>query len=263
MVTLHTYPDGSFSGVASIRHGRRCADAEERVSVSKYAGLSVTERADENRRRAARQASQDLRRKVRYANLRRLLTFTNGAEGGGWSSLSEATRDVYEWYITGGCVLLGGSPISVVAERGGRFFRIHVHAAVRKGFYIDYVAFRVSWTSFLNAKGYASTAAYHRVHAGDDHGKHANGFASAKTCADYMAKYLAKSFEEDERGLWQKRYRCHGVSVPEPQRFSGFTLREVPDMLRDTFAGEVEVTWYESPDSEYAGWFIEVGAPSG
>lgn len=264
LVTLHQYPDGSYSGVASIRKGRRDPDAEERVSESKYARLEQSERAAENRRRATRQASNDLRRKVRYANLRRLLTFTNGAEGDGWASLHDATLHVYEWYITGGWKLLNGSPIAIVAERGGQYRRIHVHAAVRKGFRIEYSQVIASWTAFLTAKGFTPhNSRVHRFHAGDDHGKHSNGFSSAKTCADYMAKYLAKGFEEDDRQLWEKRYRCNGVSVPEPRRLVGFCLGEVPDMMRDSFAGEVTVTWYESPDAEYAGWFIEVGAPSG
>jgi hypothetical protein len=205
-----------------------------------------------------------LRHKVRYANLRRLLTFTNGAAGDGWTSLTAATKDVYEWYVSEGWQLLDGSPISVVAERGVRFGRIHVHAAVRRGFFINYKAVIESWTGFLIAKGFTpNNSDYHRFHAGDENGKHKNGFASAKVCADYMAKYLSKGFEEDERGIHQKRYRCLGVSIPEPRRLTGFTLDDVPGVLRDTFAGAVEVTWYESPDGEYAGWFIEVAAPSG
>lgn len=266
LVTLTQYSDGSFSGVASIRKSRRpLAEGEALSHESAWSHLEDVERSARNRRRAARQASVDLRRKVRSADLRRLLTFTNGAEGDGWQTLGECVRDVYEWYASVGYLLLGCSPMALVAERGkGRRRRIHGHMAIRKGQFIPYKEIIESWTAFLVSKGHQPhNSDFHRFHAGDENGDHKNGFSSARVCADYMAKYLAKGFEEDDRGLYQKRYRCNGVMVAEPRRLVGFTLAEVPQLLADTFAGTVEVRWYESPDGDYAGWYIEVGAPSG
>lgn len=265
LMNLYRYPDGSVSGVASMRHGRGIRRESGDVRPGRYGSQSADERAAANRLRSGRRAGQDLRRKVRNADLRRLLTFTNGAEGEGWTSLHQAVRDVVEWYLLlGGRELLEGSPIVIVAERGkGDKRRIHVHAAIKHGYFIDYRAIITSWSDYLTSRGFISTASCHRFHAGDDNGKHSKGFSSARVCADYMASYLGKGFSEEERTLYEKRYRVMGIDAPTPRRLTGFPLLAVPDLLRDTFGSEVECTWYESPDGDYGGWFIEVSAPAG
>lgn len=233
----------------------------DRADFTSWDRLTRRERDTLNRARSARRAGQDLRRKIRTADLRRLLTFTNGAEGDGWESLGECVSHVMEWYVTVGWEFLKDSPVAVVAERGEGHGRIHAHAAVRKGYFIDYNGIRESWTAFLITKGYQPhNSQWHRFHAGDEQGDHKNGFSSARVCGDYMAKYLAKSFQTDDRGLFQKRYRCRGVVPLEPRRMVGFTLADVPELVANTFPGAATVDWYESPDGDYGGWFIEVDA---
>lgn len=262
-LNLHRYPDGTLSGVASMRHGV-ARDGATGGGSGVWARLTSEQREDLNRVRSSRRASQDLRRKIRHADLRRLLTFTNGAPGG-WESMREAMLHVVDWYVNGGgCGLLGGSPLAVVAERGEEYGRIHVHAAVRAGGFIGYNAVRASWTEYLTSHGYTSSGEWHRFHAGDENGKHSQGFSSARVCADYMAKYLGKSFASEGRGSWEKRYRVLGVTVPSPCRVDGLRLGDVPGTLRDTFFGRsVECRWYEDADGNYAGWFVEVGPPGG
>lgn len=247
-----------------MRHRVKPEYSEAAEHTSTWWALTRDERDDQNRTRSARRAGQELRRKIRHADLRRLLTFTNGAPGG-WGSMCEALRHVLDWYVNhGGAALLGHSPMVAVPERGGRNLRIHVHAAIRKGIYLDYQAIIASWSAYLTAQGYTSTSNAHRWHAGDDNKKHANGFSSARVCADYMAKYLAKAFESDDRAMYEKRYRVVGVTVPPPRRVYGLTLGEVEGSMRDTFDGrKVECHWFEDSDGNYGGWFIEVSAPGG
>jgi hypothetical protein len=259
LVMIHSYPDGSFSGVASMRHGRKREDGQPGESV--WSGLSQDERDAENLQRSNRRAMQDMKRHVRHGDLRRLLTFTNGGEGQGWTTLREAALQTLEWYRTEGRELLGETAFVCVPERGGGNGRIHVHAAIRKGYRLDYSRIIASWSSFLTAKGFISSASCHRWHAGDDQGRGANGFSSARVCAGYLAKYLTKGFESEPRAKFEKRYRTAGSIVPEPRRIHGLSLAEVPIALGDTFGGRVSGGWYEDEDGRYGGWWFEVDPP--
>jgi hypothetical protein len=104
---------------------------------------------------------------------------------------------VLDWYTQDGHWLLGETSFVAVPERGKDWGRIHVHAAIRRGYRLDYSAIIASWSAYLTARGYNSSTGTHRFHAGDEHGKATNGFSSARVCGDYMAKYLAKGFETD------------------------------------------------------------------
>jgi len=262
MVILYRYPDGSLSGCASMRHAR-VSDVLKPGAAGVFGGMESTE---ENRKRSARRAAVEMRRKIRNGDLRRLLTFTNGSRDG-WKNHREALLQVLDWYENhGGRELLKGSPLVVVPERGkNRRKRLHVHGAMKSGYRLDYGAIIRSWSAYMTAQGYISTAQYHRWHVGDEEGRGKVALSSARVCADYMAKYLGKDFIEDtERLLNEKRYRCKGVCAPEPRRLFGMTLDEVPEMLAGTFGSRLEVCgWFEGEDSTYGGWFIEVGAPSG
>jgi len=261
-VSLYGYPDGSFSGTAYLRRAAGHVVAASTSRDEWYWSLTDDERHAANLQRANRHAAQDLMRKVRQGNLRRLLTFTNGGDGEGWQTLRESVRDVLDWYLHhGGRELLGDTPLVCVPERGENGRRIHVHGAIRSGYRLDYSAIIASWSAYLTSHGFVSTAAsgLHRWHAGDEQGRGKDGFSSARTCADYMAKYLVKGFESDARVKYEKRFRSDGCLVPEPRRVSGFPLGGVPAMLKDTFGvGEVHCVWFDTPNGKYGGWWVEV-----
>jgi hypothetical protein len=169
---------------------------------------------------------------------------------------------VLDWYLHhGGRELLGDTPLVCVPERGDKGRRIHVHGAIRSGYRINYTAIRASWSAYLAAHGYISTApsGLHRWHAGDENGRGKDGFRSARTCADYMAKYLVKGFESEAREKYEKRFRSDGCFVPEPRRSSGFPLGGVPALLKENFGvGETHCVWFDTPNGKYGGWWIEV-----
>ena len=264
-VSLVAFPDGSFSGTAYIKRGRRRNGEVDGLGDEAYWSLSDEERKALNLGRSNRQAARDMRWKIRRNDLRRLLTFTNGASGGGWSSLAQAVRHVLDWYLHhGGRELLGETAFVCVPERGKRGLRIHVHAAIRAGYRLDYSAIRRSWSVYLTAQGFVSTAksGEHRFHAGDEEGRGKVGFASARTCADYMAKYLVKGFETEARLAYEKRFRSDGCLRPEPRRWSGFALGGVPGLLRGEFGSDrVECVWFDALDEKYGGWWVEVAPP--
>jgi hypothetical protein len=230
-------------------------------SSSKWKQLTDEEREKESQDRGARSAVSNLRYKVRHHDLRRLLTFTNGATDGGWSTLRASVMDTIEWYRTEGRYLLGETAFVCVPERGGAYGRIHVHAAIRTGYRLDYAAIIKSWSAFLTAKGFISSASCHRWHAGDEQGRGANGFSSARLCASYLAKYLTKGFETEPHVKYEKRFRSDGALVPQARRIYGLTLAEVPECLGDTFGGRVQSGWYEDSEGAYGGWWFEVDPP--
>jgi len=181
--------------------------------------------------------------------------------------MRESVRQVLDWYAhAGGRELLGDTPFVCVPERGEDRGRIHVHGAIRSGYRLDYTAIIASWSAYLRSQGYFSSApsGVHRWHAGDEQGRGKVGFSSARVCADYMAKYLAKGFLTDGRVKYEKRYRSDGCLVVEPRRISGFSMGGVPTLLEDTFGpGRVECTWYDAPDGKHGGWWVEVASGSG
>jgi hypothetical protein len=256
LVLIDSYPDGSFSGTASMRRGKGNTETESAWSL-----LTDAEREAESAVRGARSSVKMLRKKVRHYDLRRLLTFTNGGRGQGWNSLRDAVRDTLAWYKAEGRYLLGDTAFVCVPERGGLYGRIHVHGAIRAGYRLDYSAVIASWSRFLTSLGYISSASCHRWHAGDDNGKHSSGFSSARVCANYMAKYLAKGFETEPHVLYEKRFRSEGCVIPEPRRVGGFPLADVPALLEDTFGGRVTGGWHEDEHGAYGGWWFEVDPP--
>lgn len=248
---VYAYPDGSFSGVAYTMRGRK----RENPSVpSWWAGLSDQEKADLNRERVGRRAAQRVRHLVRTGNLTRLLTFTNGGDGDGWPSTREAMLSLGRWYRREGRALLGDTGIVTVAERGKKA-RIHLHAAIRAGYRLDYGAIIRSWSAHLESEGYRSTSTYHRFHAGDDTGRHSEGFSSARICARYLAKYLSKSFS-DERIAQERRHWSEDITPLEPERILGLRLGEIPGLLADTFPG-CSVVAYTDGEGLLAGYFFD------
>lgn len=256
LVTIYAYPDGSFSGCASMRHGKP-REGELR-DISAWANLTPEERSLENRQRSERRAAQTLRRLVRAGDLRRLLTFTNGGAGEGWTCARDAVHDVMGWYRKGGGrELLGNTGFVLVAERGGKRRRWHVHAAIRAGYRLPYRKLIASWSAWLTSKGYSSPTGTHRWHAGDEKGRGRDGFASARVCAGYLSKYLTKGFELDERQAYEKRFRSADCLVPDPDRYTGGLLREVPSFLVERFTdAHIKCEWFQHGD--YGGYFFEI-----
>lgn len=257
-IAVRTYPDGSRQGVAYIHRGKPGISDE----ASWWALLSQDERDEANKRRSDLHAQRSMQVYIRSADLTRLTTFTNGAQGDGFTSLREALRMFEAWYTSGGGRNLLG-PCVVLPERGGRNGRIHLHAAVARRKRLRWDAIRVSWTNWLNTHGYPSRSTFHRFHAGDDTGKWADGCYSARECALYMAGYLGKSLSSEPRDPYEHRFESFGVTPVEPQRLSGFFLSDVVPLLWDTFAGSVEFEWFHDPAGNRAGLWFDVPAPSG
>lgn len=211
VLTAYSFPDGSIEGSAVVRVASARGDSRR--------GAPTPDREDrdydrENARRAARQQS----RFIRHNELTRLLTFTNGSPDG-FTSQRE-TLDTFAGWLKHNRHLLGDTPVAVVAEQGGKGGRWHLHAAIRSGYRLDYNGIRNSWTRYLDRHGWHSAApsGLHRFNAGDDTGKHSQGFSSARACALYMAKYLTKSIEETERLRGAHRYRLYNGDLPTPLR---------------------------------------------
>lgn len=253
-MSVDTYPDGSVSGVAYTLRGKGSGDG-----LSWWAKLDEEEREEQNRYRVGRRAGGKVRKLIRYGDLRRLLTFTNGGEGNGWPNLREAMRTFSRWYRSEGRYLLGESGCVVVAERGGKRRRVHLHAAIRAGYRLDYARVIRSWSAHLEAEGWHSATGLHRFHAGDDSGKHSRGFASARVCAGYMAKYLAKGFAEEQRLEQERRYVAYDCHVPEPRRMVGFRLGEIPDLVADTFGASC--TAFFDGEGLLSGFWFDVPPP--
>jgi len=181
----------------------------------------------------------DFQRKVRSADLTRLLTFTNGHTGEGWTNRADCLRDVYAWVASDdGRRLLLGSAVAVIAERGAVAGRWHAHAAVRRNGRLDYSGIIRSWSAHLESLGYHSATGTHRFHAGDDSGKHSDGFASSRVCARYLTKYLTKSLGTERGPKASKSYRCLDLTPfsSKPvfyQDADGFTIGFWFDSLPD------------------------------
>lgn len=215
-VTRYDYPDGTSSGSAVYR-GKTAAG-----SAPKLANADDRDR-DYDQENASR-AKQLVRRYVRTHDLTRLLTFTNGGEGVGFATRAETLDAFARWYKVHGS-LLGNSPMLVVAERGGRGRRWHIHAAIRSGYRLDYNRIRNSWSAFLDKRGYHSPTGLHRFNAGDDDGSHSKGFASARVAAAYLAKYITKHADDDDRDKNAHRYRSYNGSAPQPSKSRHASLK--------------------------------------
>ena len=240
-VTVYHYPDGSMTG--SVVRCSDLADTSQSLAPrlpSRYSQLATAEQQAENEQRSRRRSIAQLKRHIRAHNLRRLLTFTNGASGQGWGGPSEALDTVMRWLrSTEGRAFFRGSPVVLIAERGARGGRWHVHAAIKSGFWLPYAAIIASWSSHMERAGYHSQTGTHRFHAGDERGEHKGGFSSARWCARYMAKYVTKSLGLEMRA-GVHRYRAINSPAPEAVRFRADTARLALDTLgvrdRDCFA---------------------------
>lgn len=227
---VYEYPDGSVEGTFTPRlefggSGSPGVTAEAQEGDGR-AGLSAMAKHERCIASSVSRAQGGVARFVRFHNLQRLLTFTNGSEGVGWPDRQTALDDVSAWLKTHGG-LLGATPVLIVAEEGKHGERWHVHAAIRKGYFLPYSRIIASWTAFMVRRGWPvnARAKCHRWHAGDEEGKGANGFSSARVCAQYMAKYVGKSFSGDAEYVKnQRRYRVSGGERPKPARYVGRSL---------------------------------------
>lgn len=211
LVSEYRFPDGTKEGSAVIRvptTPQKRGEAPERPEEAEERDYDA-----ENTQRAR----QQLRRFVRTHDLRRLLTFTNGGEGDGFQTRQETLDTFARWLKVFGC-LLGKTPVVVVAERGGKHGRWHIHALVRSGHFLPYREIRATWSHFLTRRGFISPTGLHRFHAGDDSGKHSDGFRSARIAAVYAAKYLGKHADDDDREEGRHRYRTYQGETPKPLR---------------------------------------------
>ena len=264
LITCHTFPDGSSAGVATYVRGVRGVDSP--VADSWWRDLTPAERHADNDRRANGRAQKKVIQLCRYADLTRLLTFTNGAQGDGWEDPAQALDDVSEWLRweyegKTGAALLGDTPELHVPERGERNYRLHVHMAIRGGYRLEYSAIIRHWSAFMESKGFHSLTGTHRWHAGDDAGKHAGGFKSARQCARYMAKYLSKGFTSVDRDKYRHRYRHSALSVPEPERAFVHGLQNAAQAVMVAGGGWAEMVGFKDPDGHAVGFWFELGPP--
>lgn len=194
-----------------------------------------------------RRSAAALKRYVRFHSLTRLLTFTNGSTGDGWTSRAAALDDFSLWLRWHGHKL-GATPVLAVAERGGKGGRWHVHALIRSGYRLDYSGIHLSWSEFMEGRCWHAPNGSHRWHAGDDQGKHGKGFSSARVAAQYAAKYLWKDLTDTastSNGV--HRYRTARGNVPQVTRWRvpslEWALENVcvgePSYFADPATGEV------------------------
>jgi len=232
-VSCQAFPDGSMMASVVKSPERYAAPfarqrdrmAQSRPSVGRRDGAAGADAAD-NLRRSLASTRRGIKAYVRYHDLRRLLTFTNGGENGGWRTRSEALQSFSDWYRKDGRRLLGDTPYLAVAERGGAGGRWHLHVVVQPGGWLKYRSIHASWSNHLNAEGYISPTGAHRWHAGDERGRGKRAFSSARTAAAYICKYLTKSLEADGIERYRHRYRHGGGRSPQPMRFRVRTLRD-------------------------------------
>lgn len=243
-LSRYDYPDGTSTGSAVLnvsgRHRQQESVTPGGCRVCPYYSTCSdrgTHSPDRDyRSENARRARDQVKRYVRTHDLRRLLTFTNGGSGAGFRSRRETLDTFARWLKVHGS-LLGQTPVAVVAERGGRGGRWHIHAVIRSGYRLDYNRIRDSWSVFLSKRGYISPTGLHRFHAGDDSGKHPQGFTSARVAALYVAKYIGKHLEDEEREESAHRYRTYGGDTPKPVVHRYRSLRAAGAALG-------EIGWY-------------------
>lgn len=241
-VRVFAYPDGSCEGVLTpVRQpGTRLTPQEKahrmaatmtdaQLAAVSLVGLdavleqmTLDQEADDqekrrqaNEERAIQRARVSVRRAVRAHGLRRLLTFTNGSQGDGWTGRKEALDDVARFLMVHGARLLHGRPAVLIAERGGRNGRWHVHAAIPGGYRIHYAKAIRQWSAFMERRGWHSPTGTHRWHAGDEASRHKGDFSSSRILARYLVKYMVKGFQDDAGTPGEHRYRLYGCNTPQ------------------------------------------------
>jgi hypothetical protein len=265
VASVFAYPDGGLEGSVTPRPERcggqsklaierlhamqdaalfpKSAEASSRVF---FAAERAAEKAALNDARATLRAKASVRRFVRMYDLRRLLTFTNGAAGAGWGSRKAALDDVSRFWKVHSRLFGRGTirtrntprppvPVCFIAERGGKGGRWHVHAAMPAGYFINYRRIIAAYSAFMDSRGHLSASGGHRFHAGDDAGNHKGGFTSARHAARYLVKYLLKSLSDDTACKGEHRYRAAGAGRPVPWRMTAgmASLRRVLRPVRD------------------------------
>lgn len=235
-VCVQAYPDGGFDGSMVIsrvmfspesrKQDNQGEGRPELLEVLK-AGGSVClfcsldgdwlSRRDDNASRSVRRSAVRVRQIARLNEMRRLMTFTNGDEHGGWRSRKECLDTVARFFKVHGRECFGGLSFLVVAERGGKRGRWHAHALCPQTAWLPYRRVIRRWSRFMEGQGYHSINGTHRWHAGDEQGKHTAGFPSARVAAAYASKYLTKDLGgADEYGSGTHRYRTVGTENPVP-----------------------------------------------
>ncbi|MGV8082587.1 MAG: hypothetical protein AB2L09_02975 [Coriobacteriia bacterium] len=230
--SVYSYPDGSFEGSLTPRGasgGGLPRTEEDRANQLEYfvgreqalawaaseAAAARVHLAHLNIQRAKQRAKVCVRRFVRYHDLRRLVTFTNGAaDSEGWTCRREALDDVSGWLKNHRVRFFGDVPVILIAERGGKGGRWHVHGAMPQNGRLPYSDIIVSWSAYMERKGWHSATGKHRWHAGDESGAHRGGFSSARVAARYLVKYITKGMDEDEGTRGEHRYRASGGKLP-------------------------------------------------
>lgn len=256
-IRLDEYPDGSIAGIAYRPRGRSDGTKE-----TWWQRLSQSERDQDNDRRSRRNSIVKMRRKIRSHDLRRLLTFTNGGSGVGWTNGRDALRDVLSW-LRRNPEIFGETAIVLVAERGEKNGRWHVHGAIRSGYWLPYKEIIRSWSDHLTGLGYVSPTGTHRFGFGDEFGKHKDGFHSARSCAGYMAGYVTKGLNDPSWLKGQHRYESVGAYIPDPKVFTGLNLADIPQILFDTFGctmtgSKAKMRRFDLPDGSPGGYWFEV-----
>lgn len=186
---------------------------------------------DLNRQRSLRRSARQLKNFVRFHDLRRLLTFTNGAPEG-WSGRRESLDAVTLWLRQGAKrEFFRDTPIVLVAERGGDNGRWHVHACVTMDAWLPYRRIIESWSGHMECSGWHSShisqktgKPVHRFHAGDEQRRALDGFTNAKCAAEYMGKYMTKDFLGD-REKYEHIYRPSGGWSPVAEAWRSDSLR--------------------------------------
>jgi hypothetical protein len=183
-----------------------------------------------------RRARSKVRRLVRAYDLTRLLTFTNGSHDSEGFDTRSAALDAYYGFDRYCRDLLGNTPRLVVAERGGKRGRWHIHVLIRRGYRIPYRGIIRAWSAHMERLGYHSATGIHRFHAGDEFGKHKDGFTSSRVAANYAAKYLGKHADDDARISGEHRYRSYNAAAPLPvvtrHADLGAAMSDLRDMVR-------------------------------
>lgn len=214
-VRKFAYPDGGFSG--TITRSGLIAPLSKQTSSAPLDSRSPEEqehRRQDNLHRSIARSATLVKRLVRWHSLTRLMTFTNGAQGIGWDSRKAVLDDVARFLKVHGHECFGSTKVLIVAERGGRGGRWHAHALIEQVGWLPYSRIITRWSEFMENRGHHSLTGTHRWHAGDDKGKHADGFTSARVAARYAAKYLTKDLAAEDYGTYTHRYRTAGGLAP-------------------------------------------------
>lgn len=216
-------------------------------------------RRDENAERSVGRSRKQVRRIVRWNDLRRLMTFTNGDQYGvGWTDRKAALDDVARFLKVHGADCFGSYRALLVAEQGGKGGRWHVHVVVPMGGWLPYSKIIRKWSAFMEGRGWSSKTGTHRWHVGDEQGRHKKAFSSARVAGQYIAKYLTKDLGGVDYGSHVNRYRNVGTDMPVPNEYMHPTFGEAIESLSGC-----KLTAIERPDSDgvaiLVGYWFENG----